>query len=83
VVPVACEDQKGRDNVVREHLPIVFSLLLDVDDHNLLEPKGVLDEGVPFPQPSHLSIGPIGPKILEIQPIIGVDKNVLVASVRI
>jgi hypothetical protein len=48
-----------------------------------LEPKGVLDEGVPFPQPSHLSIGPIGPKILEIQPIIGVDKNVLVASVRI
>ncbi len=58
--------------MVREHLPVVFSPLFDVDDHDLLKPEGVLDENVPFPNPSDLSIGPIGPEILEIEPVVRV-----------
>lgn len=43
VVSVACEDQKGCDNVVREHLPMVLSPLLDIDNEYLLQPEGILD----------------------------------------
>jgi hypothetical protein len=43
VVSVAREDQKGCDNVMRKHLPMVLSSLLDVDHEYLLQPEGVLD----------------------------------------
>jgi hypothetical protein len=56
---------------------MVFPPFFDVDDHNLLKPEGVLDEDVPFPYPSDLSIGPTGPEILEIEPVVRVDENVL------
>ena len=48
MVAVAGEDQKRRDDVVGEHLPVVLSSLLNIDNHNLLQPKCVLDENVPF-----------------------------------
>jgi hypothetical protein len=81
VVSVAREDQKRSDNVVREHLPMVFSPLLDVDNEYLLQPEGVLDQNVPFPYPRDLSIGPIRPKILEIEQVVRVDHNVLLSLV--
>jgi len=77
VVSVAREDQKCSDNVVREHLPMVFSPLLDVDNEYLLQPEGVLDQNVPFPYARDLSIGPICPQILEIEHVVRVDHNVL------
>jgi hypothetical protein len=43
VVSVAREDQKGCHKVMREHLPIVLSSLLNIDDEDLLQPEGVLD----------------------------------------
>ena len=77
MVSVAREDQKCSDNVVREHLPMVFSSLLDVDNEYLLQPEGVLDQNVPFPYARDLSIGPVRPKILEIEQVVRVDHNVL------
>lgn len=77
MVSVAREDQKRSDNVVREHLPMVFSPLLDVDNEYLLQPESVLDQNVPFSYPRDLSIGPVRPKILEIEQVVRVDHNVL------
>ena len=81
VVSVTREDQKGCDNVVREHLPMVLSPLLNIDHEDLLQPEGVLDQNVPFPHPRDLSIRPIGPEILEIEQVVRVDQYVL-PSVR-
>lgn len=77
MVSVAREDQKRSDNVVREHLPMVFSSLLDVDNEYLLQPEGVLDKNVPFPYARDLAIGPICPQILKIEHVVRVDHNVL------
>jgi hypothetical protein len=77
VVSVTREDQKGCDNVVCEHLPMVLSSLLDVDNEYLLQPESVLDQYVPFPYPRNLSVGPIRPEILEIEQVVRVDQNVL------
>ena len=63
--------------MVREHLPMVFSPFFDIDDHYLLEPEGVLGEDVPFSYSGDLSIGPIGPEILEIEPVVRAKENVL------
>jgi len=81
VVSVAREDQKGCDNVVREHLPMVLSPLLDIDHEYLLQPEGVLDQNIPFTHPGNLSIRPIGPEIFEIEQVVRVDQYVL-PSVR-
>jgi hypothetical protein len=48
VVPVTRKYQQGRHNVVREHLPVVFSSLLNVDHKDLLKPKSILYENIPF-----------------------------------
>lgn len=77
MVAITGENQASGDNVMREHLPMIFPPLLNVDDHDLLEPKGVLSENVPFLQPAHLSIGPIGPEILEVKQVVRVNQNIL------
>jgi hypothetical protein len=77
VVSVAGENQEGCDNVVCEHLPMVLSPLLDIDHEYLLQPERVLDQNVPFAYSRDLSIGPIGPEILEIVHVVRVDQNVL------
>ena len=48
VVAITGEYQARRDNVVGEHLPMVLPPLLNVDDHDLLQPECILDEDVPF-----------------------------------
>ncbi len=58
--------------MVAEHLPMVFPTLLDIDNHDLLEPETVLDENVKFDQSSNLSVGPILPEGRHIQPVIRV-----------
>jgi hypothetical protein len=42
VVAVAGEYQNSGNNVVREHLPMVFPPLLNIDNHDLLQPESVL-----------------------------------------
>lgn len=64
---------------MREHLPVVLSPLLDIDNEYLLQPEGVLYQDVPFAYTGNLSIGPIGPEILEIEPVVRVDQYVLLS----
>ena len=77
MVAVAGENQHGRDNVMCEHLPVVLSPFLDVDDHDLLQPKCVLREDVPFTKPPYFSVWPVGPELFEVEQVVGVDKNIL------
>jgi hypothetical protein len=81
VVTVAREYQNGCDNVVREHLPIVLSPFLDIDNHHLLEPESILNQSVPLLQSSNLSIGPVCPELFHIKPVVRVDIDVLISLV--
>jgi hypothetical protein len=49
VVSVAREYQNGGDDVVGEHLPMIFPPFFNVDNHNLLEPESVLNKYIPLP----------------------------------
>lgn len=60
-----------------EHLDVVFPSLFDVDDNNLLKPKGKLDQDVPFESAANLSIRPILPDHFDIKPVVRVIHNVL------
>jgi hypothetical protein len=81
VVTVAREYQNGCDNVMREHLPIVLSPFLDIDDHHLLEPESILNQSVPLLQSPNLSIWPVGPELFHIKPVVRVDIDVLISLV--
>jgi hypothetical protein len=48
VITVTREYQRRRDDMVGEHLPMVLPSLLHVDDHDLLQPEGILNENVPL-----------------------------------
>jgi hypothetical protein len=82
VISVASEKKDARDDMVCEHLPMIFSSLFDIDNHNLLEPKGELREYIPFQETLYLSIWPIGPDSFDVEPVIGIIHNVLLSSQR-
>ena len=48
VITVTGKYQHCCDNVVGEHLPMVFPSLFDVNHQDLLQPKGILHENVPL-----------------------------------
>lgn len=50
MVPVGTDDQRNGNEVVAQHLPVVFAALLDVDDKDLLEPKSELRKDVELVQ---------------------------------
>jgi hypothetical protein len=77
MVSIARENQERCENVVGEHLPMVLSSLFDIDHEYLLQPEGVLDQNIPLPYPSDLSIRPICPKIFEIEQVVRRSQNVL------
>lgn len=77
MVAVAGENQHGRDNVMCEHLPMILSPFLDVDDQDLLKPKCVLHKNVPFSKAPYFSIRPVGPELCQVEPVVGIDKNIL------
>lgn len=62
VVTITCKDQRSCNNVMCEHLPMVLSACLNIDNHDLLKPECILDEDIPFSQPTNLAIRPISPQ---------------------
>ena len=70
IIAIACEHQDTRHHVVSKHLPMILSLLLNVHDHNLLQPEAELDEIVPFHRSLELSVGPAGPKLSNVHPML-------------
>ena len=63
--------------MVGEHLPVVLAALLNVDDENLLQPKGQLGKHIPLHNTAELSVRPAGPQVLEIKEVGGFRVNVL------
>ena len=56
--------------MVGEHLPVVLAALLDVDDDDLLQPEGELPQHVALHQPAQLAVGPAGPEVPEVEPVV-------------
>lgn len=60
-VLVRANNQGTRHNVVDKHLPVVFAALLNVDDVDLLDPDGKLDQVVCFQWQLYGIHGPVLP----------------------
>lgn len=69
VVAVAGGDQGAGDDVVREHLPVILAALLNVDDDDLLQPERPLRQNVELVQAGQLTLGPVRPELLQVQPV--------------
>lgn len=66
---VARENEGTGEDVVREHLHIVFPSLLDIYDDDLLQPECKLYEVVPFEKAIHLLSRPVRPYFAEVEEI--------------
>lgn len=67
--------------MVGEHLPVIFPPCFNIDDQDLLEPKSILSQCIPFEKSCNLTAGPIGPQLLKIHPVIRFDEDILPESV--
>lgn len=63
--------------MVHEHLQVVFALLFDVDDEDLLEVESPLDEVVELEQAIDFPVGPALPDAVDIEPEVRVVGDVL------
>lgn len=70
VVTITGEEESSGDEVVGEHLPVVLAALLDIDDDDLLQPKGPLTQDVTLHNTVKLTIRPVGPELLHV-PVVG------------
>jgi hypothetical protein len=77
VVSVAEEYQSNRKNVVSEHLGVIFALLFDVHDQDLLGIESPLNEVIPLVKPVDFAERPPLPQSVEVKPEFGVIHNVL------
>lgn len=65
---------------MREHLIVVFSSFLDIENKDLLQPESELSQIVPFERASEFAQGPVSPHLGEIQPVRTVIHQVLQGS---
>lgn len=79
-VDIRGTQQRARDQVVRQHLVVVFPPLLDVDNEDLLNPERQLHEQIPLHLGCHLPRRPVRPDRLEAVPVVGVGPEVLSQS---
>lgn len=63
MVAITREKEYTCDDVVREHLPVIFPTLLYVYDQYLLKPECVLYKYVPLRRRCYVSSWPIRPEI--------------------
>ena len=77
VVSVRSNNQGNSDEVVRQHLPMVLATLFDVDNEDLLKPKGPLTQYIRFLDMRELSCRPIREHLSEIQKVFRCAVNVL------
>lgn len=55
MICVAREHEGASNNVMREHLIVVFSSFLDIEDKDLLQPECELGQIVPFERASEFA----------------------------
>ena len=77
VVAVGKDEEEAGDDMMGEHLPVVFAAFFDVDDDDLLEPEGELDEVVVFEERGEEADGEVGPEVGEGEEVRGCDNDVL------
>lgn len=77
VVGVRGHDQSDGDEVVRQHLPVILSLLLNVDDVDLLDPESQLCEIIKLHSAANLSAGPVCPELGHVEKVGGGVPDVL------
>lgn len=70
-------DQSDCDDVVRQHLPVILSLLLNVDDIDLLDPESQLREEIKLHGPGNLTAGPVCPELGHVEKVRGGVPDVL------
>jgi hypothetical protein len=63
MIAVASKDKRASDNMMSKHLPVVFPLLLYIDDNDLLKPKSKLHKIIPFEKTVQISDGPARPHV--------------------
>lgn len=68
-VNISRPQQTARDDMVRQHLVVILSPLLDVNDENLLHPKRQLREKIPLQTTRHATMRPLRPDRLEVEPV--------------
>lgn len=66
MISIAQEYECARNNVVREHLPMVFPAFFNIHNDDLLEPECKLNEIVPLGETIHLSDRPADPELFEV-----------------
>jgi len=66
---IASCDEDRCDNMMCEHLIVIFPAILNMEDKNLLEPKCQLCNIVYFEEACCLENGPIRPHLPEIHPV--------------
>ena len=72
MIPIRAEHEQASNNMVREHLGVVSTSLLDMDYDDLLEPEAELDEVVPFQGAVDFAVRPVAPHGAEGEPIVRV-----------
>ena len=77
VIPIARKYEKTGDDVMGEHLVVVFPPLLNIDYYNLLKPECKLHKIIPFKQAIELSVGPVNPEFTEVEPVALIVHQVL------
>jgi len=63
MVPVTRENKSGGNDMMCEHLCVVFPSLLNVDHDHLLQPKCELHQVVPLEKPTQLPSRPMSPQV--------------------
>lgn len=69
MVDVGAGDEGNGDEVVRYHLPVVLAVLLDLDDDDLLDPKGQLGQHVGLDEAVELALRPVGPQLRHVEEV--------------
>ena len=68
-VSVRGVNEADGDDVMGEHLPVVLSALFNVDNQNLLQPKGQLGKHVSLHESGKLTVGPVRPELSEVEKV--------------
>ena len=77
VVAVAAKYKCRRDDVMREHLPVIFPPLFNVDNDDLLKPECELSQVVPFVQTGHGWLREVLPHSRHVEEVGRCDIDVL------
>lgn len=70
VIAVTRDHESAGNEMVGEHLPVVFPSFLYVDNKDLLHPKGELHEIIPLHGTFDFSVWPASPHLFHVEPVL-------------